>query len=315
MKTTTDLMRMVTGCKAVASIKTWGDRAATLSYFCLGTAIWISLSFTSFASSYQKNISGKAKSHYEKALAYEANSDVSDEIIEIEYKAAIKANDGIYPDAWRSYCWYLAARLRFSEATDAMKAYIRQTPNIDHASDQSILGELENAASLKEIISKVERPDLDSLLAYAQLLSVYRRDRFRSSIKYAQQAVDLYPNSEAALVLLAKYLRLTVPEQKEKSKVLIKKALEINSENAEAHYELGQLLFSENCALAEQEQRNALRLSGEKLAEAWQALGRALKCQGRKPEAVLAFKKYIEIGKLSKDHRLEIEREIRLLNH
>jgi tetratricopeptide (TPR) repeat protein len=231
----------------------------------------------------QSESDAEAKKHFQRALRLDALNDIG---AEQEYKAAIGARGGNYPEASLELSFYLRRRGRFSESSQSLQAYITQTPQVDHQNDLEELADLRKAAGMKQRIDNSQRPEARDLMDFAVFVARYQG--VRDAVPYAQKSVDLYPNSSEAHVLLARLL--TGSGQQERRYSLLRRAIELDPKSANAHHELGWYYIGAfRGSEAADEFRKSLDLSDGKLGDAWQGLGWALSNQGLRREAIKLF--------------------------
>jgi tetratricopeptide (TPR) repeat protein len=197
--------------------------------------LWIALLILGQTASASNQRSGQyraAKRHFERAMELDSFNDPR---AEQEYRLAIKVRGGAYPDALQQLSFYLQRRLRFSEAAKALEEYISQTPQADHANDLKDLNDLQRAISLQKRINDSEKPALAGLTEFASLVSSY--GKLKDGVAYAEKALSLYPTSSEAHMLLARLL--IGPGQQERRYELLRKAVELDSNNPKTHHQLG----------------------------------------------------------------------------
>lgn len=250
---------------------------------------------------------GRAKRHFDRARDLDSLNDAK---AEQEYKAAIKARGGHYPEASLQLSFYLGRKGRFSEAAELLQNYIYETPKSNHHADAEEIAELRRTAELQERIQKSEKPDLKDLLDFASL--VVRYQRVKDGVPSAERAVDLYPDSSEAHVVLARLLIGSGQEQRRYE--LLRRAIELDPKSARAHHQLGwyhiETLRSKE---AVDEFRNALELSNAQLSDAWQGLGWALSGLGQNKEAINAFRNYLHSGDVPEQYRIKVKQQIEKL--
>lgn len=249
----------------------------------------------------------EAKQHLDRARELTLSNDPR---AEQEYRLAIEARGGHYPEALQELRFYFQRQLRFSEAAATLEDYIGQTPREDHTDELEELRNLQRAARLQKDINDSEKPALTDLIEFASLVA--RHGKLRDSVPYAERAVSLYPKSSEAHILLARSLIGT--GQQERRYELLLKAIEIDPSNPKAHHQLGwyyiEMLRGQESI---DEFRKALELSNEQLTDAWQGLGWALSQLGQKKEAVEAFRNYLRSGDVPKQYRIKINQQIKKL--
>jgi tetratricopeptide (TPR) repeat protein len=196
-----------------------------------------------------------------------------DDRAETEYWRAINSRNGKFPEALSQLGVFLSQRLRFSEAAEVWRKYIDQTAAGSATYDLKILGDFRRAAVLQSLVTASPKPRLEDLIELAWLIRRYGRNHHDDAVPYGEKAVALYPESSAAHLLLGEML----PNNHEREREELQKAVELDPYSARAHLSLGQSYFFGKTAIAEY--REALRLSGGQLDQAWLGLGRAL-CRG-----------------------------------
>lgn len=249
----------------------------------------------------------QARRHLNNARELDSSNDPR---AEQEYILAIEARSGNYPQALEEFASYLQRRQRFAEAAEVLKEYINQTPQVDHADDIDNLRDLERAATLEKRINASDKPDLSELIEFASLVARYGKPK--EGIPFVEMALDLYPTSSEAQLLLARLLIGSGQQQRRLD--LLQKALELDPDNPKTHHQLGwyyiEMLRSQEAA---DEFRKALKFSNGQLADAWQGLGWALSQLGQKKEALEAFRNYLHAGDVSRQYRLKIKQQIKKL--
>lgn len=243
----------------------------------------------------------EAQEHLDRATTY---SDQGDPRAEQEYLEAIAALDGEYPDAQLEFAYWLAEQTRFDEAAKSFRGYCKQLRRAKHC-DESTLQDFLKAAQLKEYIRSVPAPQLDSLLAYAELVRKYGARTRGADVVILERTLDLYPSSARARIALA----VALPRNEvTRSLELLREAVTLEPMNPEAPFRLGGLLLYEQPSAAEQEFRHALKLSDNKLSLAWEGLGQALTLQGRPSEAIAAYKYFLRSSDVPEQYKAEIRR-------
>src|SRR5688572_23401509 len=117
----------------------------------------------------QSNAS-RAKQHLERALSYSAAKDPR---AEDEYKQAIAARGGAYPEAWEAFSTYLAYALRFEEAAAACRKYLKQTKTKVSSTELERLKRLDRGALLRSRYDDRQSMSLEEMLELTTLV-----DRF-----------------------------------------------------------------------------------------------------------------------------------------
>jgi superkiller protein 3 len=133
-------------------------------------------------------------------------------------------------------------------------------------------------------------------------------DRFATqtdAITVAENAVKLHPESAKALVALADLIKF---QQKERALELLNRAAIFANEEVFVFIARGWYYFwsQGEPVEAEMDFRRALELSNGLSASAWQGLGDALSRQGRRNEAVEAYRKYLKVRPQSASHYDEV---------
>jgi tetratricopeptide (TPR) repeat protein len=246
----------------------------------------------------------KAQQHFERAIQLDI---FDDPYAEKEYRLAIKSSNGFYPEAWKKLAQFLQHQLRFSEAAEALENYINQTPEDDHSYSRKNLMDLNQIVILQKRLASSDPPSLEDLLKFIPLIAGFGKQE--DAIPYAEKTIILYPTSNKAHLALS---RLLPTNQKERQFELIKKAVELDPTDPEAHTELGGYYFLPVGDLPEsiKEFRKALEVSNGQYANAWQGLGRALAACGMKKEAIEAFQNYLRTRKSPSPYDNDIKREI-----
>lgn len=249
----------------------------------------------------------RAKKHFDQARELDS---LNDGRAEQEYRAAIKARGGSYPEAALQLSFYLQRKGRFSEAAELLQNYINETPKSDHHPDLEEVAELRKAAQLQERIQKPGKPDVKDLLDLASLVARYQR--IKDGLPYAERALNLYPDSSAAHIVVARLLVGSGQEQRRYE--LLRNAIELDPGSARAHHQLGwyyiEVVRSKEAA---DEFRKALELSDSQLGDAWQGLGWALSGLGQNKEAIDAFRNYLHSGDAPEQYRIKVEQQIEKL--
>lgn len=237
-----------------------------------------------------------AKEHFELARSYSAAEDPR---AEKEYKQAIAARRGIYPEAWEWLGRYLAHALRFEEAAAAWRRHLKQTKEKVSPSALEYLKRLDRAASLKSQYDKGQVLALEDMLELIKLVDEFGVKQ--ASILYAEKAVELYPESGKALVALAELIK---QEQKDRAIELLNRALTFEPNEPSIYVKRGQFFFwiHGNPVASEADFRRALELSKGSSASAWAGLGDSLARQGRRDEAIAAYRKYLSIRPKNASH-------------
>jgi tetratricopeptide (TPR) repeat protein len=252
----------------------------------------------------------KAERHFDRAGWLETNGDPG---AEQEYKLAIAARGGRYPEAWQGLERVYAAQLRFSEASAALQNYMVLTPKRSHAGDVEELQRLQQAAELQIRISVSEPPSLEDLLQFIPNVMAY--GGLAKATTYGEMAVRLYPNSSMAHLTLARYLPSNDPDQRKKQLTLIEKAIELDPDSSAAHSQLGWYYFSIGGHVEEsaREYRKALELSSEQNVDAWYGFAQVLSTKGQNKDAIEAYRNYLRLRKVPSQNDNYVRREIERL--
>jgi len=252
----------------------------------------------------------KAEQHFDRAGWLEANDDPA---AEQEYRLAIEARGGRYPQAWLGLQRVYAAQLRFSEAATALENYMVLTPKRRHEGDVKELQSLRQAAELQSRIKSSEQPALDDLLEFIPDVVAY--GGLVKGTTYAEMAVRLYPDSSQAYLILARYLPLNDPERKKRELTLLEKALELDPNSSVAHSQLGWYYFSIEGRADESDRhfRKALELSRDQNVDAWYGLAHSLTAEGQNREAISAYRNYLRLRKVPSQNDNYIKQEIKRL--
>lgn len=245
-------------------------------------------------------VNQRARKHLQSARSYDSWGDAR---AEQEYRQATAMARGRCPDAWVGLSSYLAQRLQFAEAADAMRGYIKHQHRKAGSPFLADLRLLERAAELKSRATSMQSLSADEMVELVGLVDRFAREK-KAAIPFAEDAVKLYPNSANALVALAKQIRST---QKERALELLNRAATLTDEafvfNARGMY----YFWNEhNPVKAESDFRRAIELSNGSSASAWHGLGDALAFQGRRKEAAEAYQKYLEVRPHDAHHHDEL---------
>jgi tetratricopeptide (TPR) repeat protein len=186
----------------------------------------------------------------------------------------------------------LTRNLKFREAAEMMRAYVRRVPAKARGYDENDVRKLQNAAELQERVIKAPKPRLRDLLELTHQIRGFGR-KHDFAIPYAEKAVALYPDSVAALLMLIDVLPRT-QNQKDKVEQLLNQAAALEPNNAKIYSMRGWWNFRtfRNLDDAEKDFRRALSLSNGTNLAAWQGLGYLFMERGQKHDAILAFRKY-----------------------
>lgn len=256
-------------------------------------------SITAFAQSNNRI----SKEHFERARSFDS---AGDSRAEQEYRQAISVRKGVYAEAWESLSYYLAKRLRFREAADSWRKYLKQRPGKSTPGDLKRLSSLERAAELR-----VRTDTRQSVTADEALDLIHLIDRFgqrNDAITYAEQGLKLHPESVRLLTTLADLIKF---EQKERALELLNRAVVFQSQDASVYTGRGWYHFwvSGNLTEAEADFNRAIELSKGLNASAWQGLGDTLARTGRRNEAVEAYRKYLAVRPQSAAHHDTVIRQ------
>jgi superkiller protein 3 len=245
-------------------------------------------------------VNGRAKEHFESARSYDA---VGDARAEQEYRRAIELANGRCADAWQWLSNYLAKRLQFRESTDAWRAYLKHRPSKARPNDLLKLRLLKRAAELHSRSVSAQPLSTDEMVELVGLVGRFATQT--DAITVAENAVKLHPESAKALVALADLIKF---QQKERALELLNRAAIFANEEVFVFIARGWYYFwSQGKPVeAEMDFRRALELSNGLSASAWQGLGDALSRQGRRNEAVEAYRKYLKVRPQSASHYDEV---------
>jgi len=269
-------------------------------------ALFLVMTTPGVSNTQEKRQVSDAQIHLERARNLETQGSPR---AEREYRLAIEARGGEYPEALRDLSFYLERHLRFDEAAGVLKMYVDQTPNEAHVDDLKELEDMRRASVLQVRIRASKRPSLQDLNDFAALVGRYAEDQFTEALPYAERAVELYPTSVEARLALARLL--IGPEQDERRCQTLKQVIKLGGDSASTYYELAkcQLILGDVAGAANSFQKT-LDLDNGSFANAFEGLGVALSQLGRNEEAVVAFRKYIERGNIPQDQRQQIEQRI-----
>lgn len=175
----------------------------------------------------QRNTKGlAAKQHFDRAVELQI---LNDPRAEQEYRLAIKARRGHYPEALEKLALLLRGELRFSEAAALFKEYISQTPLEDHSEYLKEVSDLNRASILELTIRVGAKQRLEDFLEFCNFLVGY--GNIESAGLYAQKAVSLYPDSAKAHLLLARFL----PDQTDRQHSELEIAVKLDPGDPEVH--------------------------------------------------------------------------------
>lgn len=233
-----------------------------------------------------------------------------DSLAEKELRLAAEGCGGDYPQAWLMLSEFLSSHIRYKEAADALKRYIKLTPRLPHQEDFKDLRRISRAAELKERVDGAQTPSMPDLM---ELISHVRTSVSFDDVRpYAEKLIQLYPDSVDAILLFA---RLMLPGTKDRARELIDKAITMEPRNVEVRIGSGWLYFWSltNIPQAEAEFRTALDLSRKQNSEAWYGLGYALLHLNRRKESAEAFRNYLRRAPKRSHHYRRIEDTITCL--
>lgn len=267
------------------------------------------LAFLCLPISVSAQTSGKflqARKHLAQAEEYRATSDPR---AEQEYRAAVASAKGRYADASLAFSTWLAENLRFDEAAAEFEKYLSESGS-QNQDEHNYLAELKEAARLALLGKNESQLTLHDMLKYAQLVGRYSVRKREAAIPILRKAIERYPDSAQARILLA----MSLPTARSTESIeMLREARRIDPNNAEASLRLGGFLLYESPALAEMEFREALRLSQGRLSIAWDGLGQSLMLQGKDTEAIEAFREYLRCGDVPSHYRSEVQQRIERL--
>ena len=252
----------------------------------------------------------RAKEYLESALSYSAAKDPR---AEEEYKRAIAARGGVYPEAWDAFSTYLAYQLRFEEAAAAFRKYLKQTKTKVSSTDKERLTHLDRGALLRSRYDDRQSMSVDEMLELTKLME--RFGSTKHAVPYAERAAELYPQSGEALIVLAKLIQ---NEQTDKALDLFNRGISFEPNNSSFYVARGSYFFwvQGNPRTAEADFRKAIGLSRGTNASAWAGLGDSLARIGRTDEAIAAYRHYLSIRPKSAAHYDgEIRKSIELLEN
>lgn len=237
---------------------------------------------------------------FEKARSLDTSGDPR---AEEEYRRAIAARKGVYPEAWKWLSSYLAQRLRFAEAEHALRTALKQTQKKVWDDERQQLKQFKRAAELKA------RSDADDNLSAAEAVELVdfidQYGKREAALPYAEKAVAEYPNSAKALTTLAALLTWDVP-QRQRAIVLLNQAVSLEPANPDVYLSRGWGYYwcLGDVVQAETDFRRAMSLSKKTItvASAWYGLGPTLAKQGRWKEAISAYQKFLKLRPKSFAH-------------
>jgi tetratricopeptide (TPR) repeat protein len=243
----------------------------------------------------QKSVeAGDCRVHWERATSYLV---FNDDRAEQEFRIALRDGDQRCVDSMIEFTYYLSGRLRFGEAADILQQYVDKTPRQNHQGDLKRIAVFRNAVNIQKRLKHAVIPSLSDLIAFAKLAEGYGRRKPAEGLPYAEKAVELYPSSVDALMLLAEML-IPMHTDDDRVELLLNQAVAIDPDNARVRSTRGWfLLFSrDRAADAEKEFQRALELD-DKDRTAWKGMGYCLMFKGQKKQALSAFAKYMSLKK------------------
>ena len=260
----------------------------------------------------QRVADSKAQEYFDRATDLAARNDPQ---AEQQYRFAIEARGGKYPEAWQGLERVYHSQLRFSEAAVALENYVALTPSRKHDGEVEELFKLREAANLKNLIDRSGEPPLNQLLQFIPIVAAYAG--LEKAFTYAERAITLYPDSSAAFLTAARFMPPNAMDQERRRLTLIEKAISLEPSSSAAHAQLGWYYLSIRSHLEQStaEFRKALELSGDSNADAWNGLGQCLAIQGRNQEAVNAYLNYLRMRKVPSQYDNYIKREIERLKN
>lgn len=251
-----------------------------------------------------------AKQHLERARLYSAAKDPR---TEEEFKQAIAARGGKYPEAWEALSTHLADALKLKEAAAAFRKYVKQTRTKVSSTELEHLKRLDRGALLRARHDDGQSMSLEEMLELTKLVDGFGSPQ--DAVPYAEKTVELYPQSGEALVALAELIK---NEQKQRALDLLNRAISFEPNNPPFYVARGRYLFwvKGNPRTAEADFRKAIELSSGTNFSAWAGLGDSLARIGRKDEAIAAYRQYLSIRPKSAAHYDgEIRKSIELLEN
>jgi tetratricopeptide (TPR) repeat protein len=216
---------------------------------------------------------------------------IDNPIAEQEFKEAIRLRNGRYPEAWEMLAAIYGLQFRLAEQADAYGHYIQQSP--DPAADEVELSQkYRRAAGVQTQLDRGDRPPLEDLVEFVNL--AMQSQGPAKAYEFAERAALLYPEAGQPLILMVRYLPA---KYRERRLGLIQRAMTLCPLESEVWAEQGSIQFSQrdyDSALASF--RKALELSQNKDAYMWDRIGDALAAQGRREEAIAAFRNYLRLA-------------------
>jgi tetratricopeptide (TPR) repeat protein len=260
------------------------------------------------AQSNEPNLLAKAKAHFQRARSYDAERDPR---AEEEYRLAIATRRAFYPEAWELFSYYLARKLRFAEAADALRTYLKQIRQKPHPTDLERLRLLGRGAELKHRNDRGEILPSEEMVALVHLVDQFGEPG--DALPYAEKAVKSHPESAKALVALAE---LIGSENKDRALDLLNRAVMLEPNEASVYTARGWCYYRSyrNWVDAEADFRRAIELSRGSSPSAWLGLGDSLAQTGNRKEAIDAYRKYLKIRpKTAAHHDGVVEQAIQRL--
>jgi len=227
-----------------------------------------------------------AKEHFELARKYAMSDDPR---TEEEYRHAIADRGGVYPEAWRELSAYLARKQKFEVAASAFREYLRQTRR---RANGEILRRLERAAELQSNGDSGEVLSAKEMVELARFVEGFGSKE--AAIPYAEKALRLHPGSTVILIYLADLVRW---REKDRALDLLNRAVTFEPNDPSLYVARGWCYFWAygDAIAAEKDFRKSIELSKGMDASAWAGLGDSLGRQGRREEAVVAYRRYLVI--------------------
>lgn len=249
-----------------------------------------------------------AKQYLERAQSYSAAKDPR---AEQEFKDAIAARGGVYPEAWQAFSSYLAYSLRFEEAAAAWRKYLKQTNTKISPTEAEYQKRLDRGALLRLRYDNRQSMSMEEMLELTKLVDGFGSTQ--AAIPYAERTAEQYPQSGEALVALAGLIK---NEQRDRALDLLNRAISFDPNNPSFYVTRGSYFFwvQGNPRAAEADYRKAIDFSKGTYAPAWAGLGDSLARIGRREEAIAAYRRYLLIRPKSAAHYDgEIRKSIELL--
>ena len=237
---------------------------------------------------------------FEKALSLDSSGDPR---AEDEYRRAIDARNGVYPEAWRRLSVFYAERLRFAEAEQALRIALKQTQEKVWEHERQQVTQFKRAAELKARSDEGDNLSADESVELVKVIDQYGKTE--AARPYAEKAVAEYPNSAKALTTLAALLTWDL-QQRPRAIVLLNQAVSLEPANPDVYLARGSGYYwcLGDWIQAETDFRRAMELSKKPItvASAWYGLGPALAKQGRWKEAISAYEKFLKMRPKSAAH-------------